>query len=199
MKTYGKISLNDAWSAVRPPLYPGIEKRDAGPLRRSTPGGRIAYVAATRANSGCIQRAWWYGIRQTPRIVTIVGTSCPYPIAGQSEPGGTDSSLPLRFEPILRPPDPLSPRAGTPLPRRRLTEGWASRQRDRGMADGFATSTRSRKQMLSTLPGLFGQPDPHIDLGDRLSLCTMPQAFTGPRSTGSPSPQSGGAGWHRSS
>jgi DNA helicase-2/ATP-dependent DNA helicase PcrA len=166
LKTSGKylpyeFRLDRQWL---PPLYPGIEKRDADDLLRAVhlrQEWRIAYVAATRAKQRLyVSGAWWYG-HPEPKTRASRPSDLWYVVARypnsrvESEPG--DEPIPpslLRFEPDPPAPDPLFLSGWDAALRAELTEpGWAMRRADeRGLADGFANSTRAAQQMLFELP-----------------------------------------------
>ncbi len=166
LKTSGKylpyeFRLDRQWL---PPLYPGIEKREADDLLRAVhlrQEWRIAYVAATRAKQRLyVSGAWWYG-HPEPKTRPSRPSDLWYVVARypnsrvESEPG--DEPIPpslLRFEPDPPAPDPLFPSGWDAALRAELTEpGWAMRRADeQGLADGFANSTQAAQQMLFDLP-----------------------------------------------
>ena len=166
LKTAGKFlpyefRLDRQWL---PPLYPGIDKREADDLLRAVhlrQEWRIAYVAATRAKQRLfVSGAWWYG-HPEPKARPSHPSELWNVVAGypgsrvESEPGAqpVPPSL-LRFEPDPPAPDPLFPTGWDAALRAELAEpGWAMLQAEaRGVAEGFTASTRAAQQMLFDLP-----------------------------------------------
>jgi DNA helicase-2/ATP-dependent DNA helicase PcrA len=167
-KTAGKylpyeFRLDRQWL---PPLYPGIEKRDADDLLREVhvrQEWRIAYVAATRAKQRLfVSGAWWYG-HPEPKAKPTRPSELWNVVANQtctrveSEPGDEPvAPLLLRFEPDAPAPDPLFPTGWDAALREELANpGWALQAAEaRGLGEGFAANTAAAQQMLFDLPAL---------------------------------------------
>ena len=166
LKTAGKFlpyefRLDRQWL---PPLYPGIDKREADDLLRAVhlrQEWRIAYVAATRAKQRLfVSGAWWYG-HPEPKARPSRPSELWNVVAGhpgsriESEPGAepVPPTL-LRFEPDAPAPDPLFPTGWDAALRAELAApGWAMLQAEaRGVDEGFAASTQAAQQMLFDLP-----------------------------------------------
>jgi DNA helicase-2/ATP-dependent DNA helicase PcrA len=193
-KTAGKFlpyefRLDRQWL---PPLYPGIEKKDADDLLREVhvrQEWRIAYVAATRAKQRLFMSgAWWYGHPEPKakpsRPSELWNVVAAHPCTTvESEPG--EEPMPpllLRFEPDASAPDPLFPTGWDAALREELaTPGWALQEAEaRGLGDGFAAHTAAVQQMLFDLPAISPAADDSLISTSVTGLVTYahcPQRF----------------------